>query len=286
MPQSDTLFLKIKSLIPSLNPALKKIARYIIDNPSRIKYLKIKELAEICGVSEATVTRFVKTTGCKSFQELKIKIVEITRDKQNEKEFVYDDVSQEDTVDSIINKIVYINCKALEDTKKIINANDINTAISALDRAEKIDVYCAGGSYVAAENARIRFYRIGKRCVIYNDPNQQAISASLLTPKDAAIGISNSGRTVSTVNALRRARECGATTLCITNHDKSPITEYADVKLFTSVHDPTFFQESMISRLAQILIIDILYAGLAVKHFPDSVRMIEKSSASLKDVLL
>ena len=286
MPHEDTLFLKIKSLIPALNPALKKIALYIIDNPHKIKYLKIKDLAELCGVSEATVTRFVKTTDYKSFQELKINIVEITRDSTHKKEFVYDDVSEDDTVEDIIEKIVYINCKALKDTKKIIKENDIIKAISALDEAEKIDIYCAGGSYVAAENARIRFYRIGKRCVIYNDPNQQAISASLLTQKDAAIGISNSGRTVSTVNALQRARECNAKTICITNHDKSPITDYADIKLFTAVHDPTFFQESMISRLAQILIIDILYAGLAVKHFPDSVRMIEKSSESLRRVLL
>ena len=286
MPPEDTLFLKIKSLMPSLKPALKKIALYIIDNPNKIKHLKIKDLAELCGVSEATVTRFVKATGYKSYQALKINIVEITRDITHEKEFVYGDVSEGDTVEDIIKKIIYINCKALTDTKRIIKENDIINAISVLDSAKKIDIYCAGGSYVAAENARIRFYRIGKRCVIYNDPNQQAISASLLTQKDAAIGISNSGRTVSTVFALQRARECNAKTICITNHQNSPITDYADIKLFTAVHEPTFFQESMISRLAQILIIDILYAGLAVKHFPESVRMIEKSTESLKHVLL
>ena len=232
------------------------------------------------------MTRFVKATGYKSYQELKINIVEITRELRHEKEFVYDDVSEGDTVSDIIKKTVYINRKALKDTKKIIKEDDIINAISILDDAEKIDIYCAGGSYVAAENARIRFYRIGKRCVIYNDPNQQAISASLLTQKDAAIGISNSGRTVSTVFALQRARECKAKTICITNHDQSPITDHADIKLFTAVHDPTFFQESMISRLAQILIIDILYAGLAVKHFPESVEMIEKSTESLKHALL
>lgn len=286
MANKDILFLKIRSLLPSLNPALKKIALYILDNPQKIKLLRIKKLAGDCGVAEATVTRFVKTIGLNSFQELKINIAEITTGEIAEKEFVYDDVSKEDSIKNIIDKIIFINNKALQDTKKLINLKDIERAVAAIEKADKIDIYGAGGSFIAAENARIRFYRIGKRCAIYNDPNQQAVSASLLTHADTAIGISNSGRTISTINALKNAKENGVATICITNFDQTPITEYADIKLFTSTQDSTFFQESMISRVAQIIIIDILYAGLAVKNFSKSVKMIEKSAESLRDVLL
>jgi len=120
MANKDILLLKIRGLLPSLNPDLKKIAFYIFKNPYKIKLLRIKELAGNCGVAEATVTRFVKTIGLNSFQELKIKIAEITTDKTQEKEFVYDDVSKEDSIQSII---------------------------------DKIDIYGAGGSFIAAETA-------------------------------------------------------------------------------------------------------------------------------------
>lgn len=286
MPENEILLLKIRGLLPSLNPALKKIALFILNNPQEVKLLRIKDLASRCGVAEATVTRFVKTIGLGNFLELKINIAEITTEKRVAEEIVYDDVTRSDSIKSLIDKIIAINSKALNDTKKLINIKEIERAISAIRRAHQIDIYGAGGSYITAENARMRFYRIGKRCIIYNDPNQQAVSASLLTPDDLAIGICNSGRTVSTVNALKAAKKSGAKTICITNFDQSPITKYADIRLFTSTQDSAFFQESMVSRVAQMIIIDILYAGLAIQTFDDSIQKIEKSSRSLRNVLL
>ncbi|MBA7657192.1 putative HTH-type transcriptional regulator YbbH [subsurface metagenome] len=285
MEKKDVFLLRIRGLLPSLNPALRKIAEFILNNPHIIKSQRINELAHECDVSESTVTRFVKAVNLNSFQELKIIMAETTPEKEDE-EFVYDDVTKGDSIESIIDKIVFINSEALQDTKKVINIEEIERAISAIDTAERIDIYGAGGSSIAAENARMRFYRIGKRCLVYNDPNQQAVSASLLSPKDAAIGICNSGRTISTVNALKKAKESGATTICITNFDQTPITEFSDIKLFTSTQDSAFFQESMVSRVAQILIIDILYAGLAIENFNSAVKMIEKSADSLRNVFL
>jgi len=286
MQKNDTLLLKIRGLLPSLNPALKKIALYILKNPQEVKLLRIKELASRCGVAEATVTRFVKTIGLGSFQELKINIAEITTHRHIEKELVYGDVMRTDSIESLIEKIIAINKKALSDTKKLINIREIEHAITAIRNAGQIDIYGAGGSYVTAENARMRFYRIGKRCIVYNDPNQQAVSASLLTKKDLAIGISNSGRTISTVNALRRAKESSAKTISITNFDQSPITKHADIRLFTSTQDSAFFQESMVSRIAQMVLIDILYAGLVIQSFDDAIAKVDISSDSIRNVLL
>ena len=286
MPDQEVLLLKIRGMLPSLNPALKKIGDYVLGNPEKIKHLRIKDLAATCKVAEATVTRFVKTIGLSNFQELKIKIAEITTEHGTSEELVYDDVSRNDSLKSIVEKIFYANVEAMKNTRKIIDVAELERAIAVIDDAEKIDIYGAGGSYITAENAAMRFYRIGKRCNIYNDPNQQAVSSSLLTPRDVAIGICNSGRTRSTVTALQKAKEIGARTICITNFNRTPITEYADIVLFTSTQDSAFFQESMVSRVAQIIIIDILYAGLAIRNFSSAVKMIEQSADSLKDAYL
>ncbi len=279
---NEVLLLTIRGLLPSLNPALKKIGEYVLNNPSKIKLLRIKDLASECDVAEATVTRFVKAIGLGTFQELKIRIAEITTDRNLSEEFVYDDVSKNDSLKSIIDKIVFTNIETLKNTKKIIDLTEMERAIEAIHRAEHVDIYGAGGSYITAENAAMRFYRIGKRCNIYNDPNQQAVSASLLTPRDVAIGICNSGKTKSTVTALEKAKASGAQTICITNFNRTPIIEHSDIVLFTSTQDSAFFQESMVSRVAQIIIIDILYAGLAVRNFSTAVKMIEQSAESLK----
>lgn len=290
MKNNETLLLKIKGLLPSLNPALRRIADFILLDPQKIKYLRIRDLARECTVSESTVMRFIQTVGLNSFHDLKIIITEITTQLDigagADEEYVYDDISKTDSVDSIIDKIVHRNTKTLQDTKKLISSREIERAVEAIRNAKKIDIYGAGGSYMAAYNARLRFYRIGKQCFSSNDGNQQIVSASLLTREDVALGISNSGRTKSTVLALMKAKQSGAGTICITNYEQSPITEYADIKLFSSTQDLAFFQESMTSRVAQILIVDIIYAVLAAKDFSLSVKMIEKSSDALKSSLL
>jgi DNA-binding MurR/RpiR family transcriptional regulator len=283
MESTDVFLLRLRGLAPALKPKLRKIAEYILTHPDDIKFHRIGELAYACGVADSTVTRFVKAVDLKSFQELKILMAGIKSDAEAVRgEFVYDDISKGDSLESIIDKIVYINITALQETKKFMDMKEIEKAAAAIGAARHIDIYGAGGSFVAAENARLRFYRIGKRCQIYSDPNQQAVSSSLLGSQDVAIGICNSGRTVSTAGALRRAKESGATTICITSYDKTPITHYADIKLFTSTQDSAFFQESMVSRIAQMLVIDVIYARIAVKNFSTSVKLLEKSALALK----
>jgi len=248
--------------------------------------MRIRDLAGECGVAEATITRFVKTIGLGSFQELKISLAAIVPESERMAKMVYEEVSQGDPVGTIRDKIFSINSRALEDTRRILDTRDIERAVAIIDRARHVDVYAAGGSFVAAEHARLRFYRIGKRFQTYSDPNQQSVSASLLGTGDLAFGVTNSGRTASTVNALRRARDGGAATICVTSFDNTPITGHADIVLFTSTQDSAFFQESMVSRLAQMLVIDVLYAALAVKHFGRSVERIERSADALRKMFL
>ena len=295
MSDKTSLLLNIRSALPYLNPALRRIAAYIVNNPGELRLLTINELAKKCKVSESTITRFVKKIELNSFQELKISIVEelsLTHSENDDadKKFIYEGIIRSDTTKDIIDKIILGSIKTIEDTKKKINPVEIKKAVSAIDKSDLLIFYCAGSSCIAAENARLRFNRIGKRCIIYNDNVEQAISASLLSKKNTVFGISNSGRTISTVNALKMAKMNGARTVCITTFEKSPIVQYSDIKLFTytvtSSEGSAFFQESMISKMSQILVLDILYSSFANKQFNTSVKFLEKSARALAKTLI
>jgi DNA-binding MurR/RpiR family transcriptional regulator len=295
MSDKTSLLLNIRSALPYLNPALRRIAAYIVNNPGELRLLTINELAKKCKVSESTITRFVKKIELNSFQELKISIVEelsLTHSENDDadKKFIYEGIIRSDTTKDIIDKIILGSIKTIEDTKKKINLVEIEKAVSAIDKSDLLIFYCAGSSCIAAENARLRFNRIGKRCIIYNDNVEQAISASLLSKKNTVFGISNSGRTISTVNALKMAKMNGAKTVCITTFEKSPIVQYSDIKLFTytvtSSEGSAFFQESMISKMSQILVLDILYSSFANKQFNTSVKFLEKSARALAKTLI
>lgn len=289
MMDDENLLLRIRRLLPYLNPALRRVGEYTPKNSAKIKLLKIRELARSARVSEATVTRFVREIGLDSFQNLKISIAAIPHEHvkplNSRERLVYDDVSKNDSIEKIVGKITFRNIEALQDTAKIINAAEIERAVSAIDQADFLVFYCVGTSTIAAECAKMRFYRIGKKCIVYNDPAHFAVSSSLLAEGNVAIGISNSGSTILTVNALKAAKENGVPTICITNFDNSPITQFADIKLFTATKESSFFQESLVSRVAQILIVDVLYACFASKHYDRSIELLEKSAAAIKKVL-
>jgi len=289
IPDSNTLLSNIDRRTPYLNPALRRIAQFIVENPEKIKLLKISQLARQCEVSEATVSRFVKDFKIKNFQELKIILANIqpkaSQGEPKAARFVYDDVAQGDSIEAVIEKITCRNLRALEDAKNIVDPIEIEKAVAAIDRSDIITIYCIGTSTIAAESAKMRFYRVGKECLVYNDPANQAVSSSLLGKKRVAIAISNSGKSAPTVNALKTAQKSGAETICITGTPGSPITRYADVKLYTGANAMSFFQESLVSRIAQILIIDILYAWYALQHYNQSIRMVEDSAAALARAL-
>jgi DNA-binding MurR/RpiR family transcriptional regulator len=87
---------------------------------------------------------------------------------------------------------------------------------------------------------------------------------------------------------MKLAQSRGANTICITSFEDTPIVQFADVALFTSVKSsplgPGLYRESMTAKSAQILVVDILYAIYAARHFDRSLDYLERTYlAGIKD---
>ena len=85
--------------------------------------------------------------------------------------------------------------------------------------------------------------------------------AAGLTEADVAVGISYSGESRDTVDALKAAKQAGACTIAVTNFNGSTICRYADILICTS-QDQHFYGNAIFSRATQILIVDMIYMGL------------------------
>lgn len=274
-----------------LNPALQRIAAYVLKHPEIVKTQSIKNLAQICDVSESTITRFVRAIDEPSYQRLKIGIAEAlssqSRTPATTKEaFVYDDIGPSDTSGQIVKKIAYRNVSTIEDTVARLDLRLLDRAAGAIDQCDLLAFFAMGSSTLAAESAVMRFMRVGKRCVFYKDQGVQQISAATLSTHSVAVAISNSGRTVAVVDSLRQARQCGATTVAITSFADSPITQAADIVLLTTANDASSasaaYQESMLAKIAQLLVIDVLYSRYAVKHIRHSIQKIKDTNVVIE----
>ena len=63
IPELHPLMEKISVGIEGLTPKGRILGEYIISQPRKAVFMTTKELAEACGVSEATVVRFVSGIG-------------------------------------------------------------------------------------------------------------------------------------------------------------------------------------------------------------------------------
>ncbi len=269
----QALFLIIRGKYPSFTTATKRIADYILSNDEETKYLSISSMAKNIGVSESMITRFVRSLGLKSFQEFKVRLA-LNDGTKAADSIIFGELSLDDNAASVCQKIYNNNIETLKDSLSILNFKDIERAADLIARARKVDFYGSGSSGVAIANAEARFIRIGVTCFVTNDSHLQLMSAALLTDKDVAVGISNSGRSISIIESLAIAKKAGASTICITNYEDTPLSRHADIKLFTSSRDSELLSESIHSRIAELSLLDSLYVIVASKLKSSAVESI------------
>ena len=66
--------IKIRNQYPQMNTAMKRIADYIIGDPHEAVKKSSHELAELSGVSDASVTRFVRYMGYENFKAFQLSL--------------------------------------------------------------------------------------------------------------------------------------------------------------------------------------------------------------------
>ena len=95
---------------------------------------------------------------------------------------------------------------------------------------------------------------------------------------DVAFAVSYEGKSVNVMQAMKTAKENGATTICITRRNKSPLLRYIDIKLFVSVSDLTVGWDKASRRVAEQFVLDVLYSGFVArsrKDFDNQLKQIQ-----------
>ncbi len=274
----ESILLKIKRLYSEMGGSERKIADWLTTNFQEIIGLSINELATRCGCGEATIVRFSRRLGLSGYQELKLKIAQ---ESVNIAQGGVMGVEQNDSCYDIFNKRIRDIAVALENTKSVLSPAEVEKAANVIKDAKRIVIFGLGNSASIAVDAQHKFLRAGLDAIAYCDNHMQAIAASHLHKGDVAIGVSHSGASIDVVDALKTARETGATTICITNFGESPINEYSDIVLNTRSDETKYSLLAMSSRIAQLAIFDAIYTYIVMHSNKAAVRAIKDAETAL-----
>ncbi|WP_088105788.1 MurR/RpiR family transcriptional regulator [Halalkalibacter urbisdiaboli] len=253
----------VRSHYPKFSVTERKIADYILDNPTKIIHFSINQLADALNVADSTVFRFCKRIGFKGYQAMKIALASEVVTPLTD---IHEKVNEDDTSDTIATKVFRSNMKTIEDTLAVFDDEQMMLAVNAITNASSIEFFGSGGSSIIALDAYHKLIRTGLRVNAVTDSHFQLLAASQMTENDCAIFISHSGSTKDILHILNVVKSTGAKTIAITNYAKSPLSSAVDIPLYTVSEETDYRSEALSSRLAQLTLIDVLYVNILLKR--------------------
>lgn len=253
---------RIQQILPELTPAEKRVASLVLDNPRTVLNEAIAEIARLADVSQPTVIRFCRSLGFAGLADFKLKFASSLTGTIPVR---HSQVRRSDSTHDLSAKVIDNTVSAILSFRDQLEVHAIEHALSLLRQARKIEFYAMGNARAVALDGQHKFFRFRIPTANYGDAHLFMMAAEILGPGDVVIAVSNSGKLPEIVKAAEVALKSGASVIAIAPQQSS-LGKLATVCLAVNHTEDNATFLSMISRILQLLLIDILAVGLSMDN--------------------
>lgn len=271
------IFSKIRTKYNKLSSSQKKIADYVLKHPDEIPLLTLNSLSKKCNTSETTVLRFLKKIDFDSFQVFKVRTAQSLSPTTPDKA-IYEEIDEEDSIETIKNKVIKSTITSINDINNLLKDKDIEKIIDLILNSERILFFGVGASHAIAMDAYHKLSRLGLKVTNSRDPHMINILSTHSDNKDLLFVISHSGESNEILSGVKLAKKNDSKVIAITSYENSTLANIADIKILSSTTETKYRSDAMVSRIIQLVLIDIIYISLVLRIGSDSC--IEKVNKS------
>jgi DNA-binding MurR/RpiR family transcriptional regulator len=270
----------IEASAAKFTPAMQRVASVIREQPGVVLDQTISELAKTCETSVASIVRFCRALGLSGYAQLRMSLA--TELGKEAAQFgsgltLGAEIAQSDSLQDMASKIASLEILAIDETVSSLDYRALERVVAAIDRAERILLFGIGASQFVAQDLHHKLFRIGRNAFLLADPHE-AWTAALLSPEGTvALGFSHSGATADTVRYVEIARQAGALTVALTGAPDSPLALAADECLISRARESRLRAGAMVSRIAQLAIVDCLFLGVARQRYEQTVDALRRT---------
>jgi DNA-binding MurR/RpiR family transcriptional regulator len=257
----DTLLATIAARLPALRKSEEKVAALVLHDPVAALDYNMAGLADAAEVSEPTVMRFCSAIGFDGFRSFKLALAQTLALGLP---ITHSGIRPDDSPALLTEKIFDHTISSLDRARRTLDPAAIGGAVDLLAQASDAIFIGFGASGIIAQDAQQKFPLFGIPCQAPADFHQQFIAASMSTTRTVTVAISHTGRTHETVRIAEAARAAGGTVIAITGDD-GPLSAYAHVDIRLSTFEDTDLLTPMVSRLAALVVIDVLATAVALR---------------------
>lgn len=260
-----------------LRPSEVRVARAVLDDPTGTVQMSMAALAGAAGVSEPTVMRFCIGLGFEGFQDFKITLAESLAIGIP---VTHSAITVEDSVAQMSAKIFDHTLTSLDRARRSLDTSAVSAAVDHIVEATNVLFVGLGASGIIAQDALQQAVLLGVPCAAPIDLHQQFMQASMLNPGSVLVAISNTGRSQSIIQIAAHAKARGATVIGLVG-GPSPLQELADVAVILRTFEDTDIYTPTVSRLAGLVLIDVLATAVAVRRGPAHLERLSQMKESL-----
>lgn len=264
----------------SLRKSEVKVADFVLSQPEQVMHMRIVDLAQEAQVSEPTIVRFCRAIGCNGFQEFKVRIAQETAVTNNIGQFA---IVADDSIEDICSKIADTTIQRLHQIKTLLIPDQVGAAANAISSAKRVEFYGFGASGAVATDAQHKFFRLQVATAAYSDPHMQSMSAVTLGEKDVVVAISQSGRTRDLMHSIELAQQHNALVVSLAPQN-TPVSRAADLPIFINIEEDTDQFTPMTSRIAHLMVIDMLAVAVTQRRGPDFSAHLNAIKQSIKSL--
>ncbi|WP_105167604.1 MurR/RpiR family transcriptional regulator [Pseudoalteromonas sp. T1lg23B] len=255
-------FVKIKALKPSLSSSEAKLADFTLSSGAKIRSLSSVELAKQAGVSQSSVVKFAQKLGYKGFPAFKLAVIDDLNLQTKQPEPAHSHITHADPIDLIAQKLLAHQQSILDETHKLNDVKQFEAAIGAIKAAKRILLCAVGGSFTMAQDFALKLQKLGLPAIAQTDELSAASYIATMGKDDLLIAISDSGQSKSVLRVARQARNNNCPLLCLSRYGINPLNEMASINLYNVTGDEPVRHASMLTRISQSYLIDVLFVAL------------------------
>lgn len=246
---------RIRGKYEQLSDSERQVADYFLEHRSALpEDLNVKDVSRVSGTSVATVMRFCKAIGFRGFSEFKFSIqsgflAAIGGSVR---------IGSRDDMNLIKEKVAEFTRRTITASMQYADSRELERAVEALEKCERVHIAATGTASGVAMSTANTFMIMGLRCHYTADPLTMLRETSFCGKDDLVIGITSCGRIKTVVDALKIARDRGATTIGVTGMPDSLVTRYSDIILHCLLRDNSVSLDLITVSMCQLLTLQTL----------------------------
>jgi len=121
-----------------------------------------------------------------------------------------------------------------------------------------------------------KLLRIGILSHTYSDLHLMLMVTSQLSEQDVIIVISQSGDTRELLQAVEIAKHNRAKVICITNDNVSPLSQCADLSIFSPAMSGPLLGQNAVARIVQLNLLDTLFIAILLLDYQGNSEKLQR----------